>query len=65
MLEPQVVSATKNSLYNRFLHTLFLALGYALFGILTILSSFAEGYSVPFWPAAGLGLAGLLIWGRY
>lgn len=64
MLEPQITSSTDNPLSTRLVHILVLSLGYALLGVLTILSAFAEGYAAPFWPAAGLGLAALLILGR-
>ncbi len=64
MLEPQIISSTDNPLSTRLVHILVLSLGYALLGVLTILSAFAEGYAAPFWPAAGLGLAALLILGR-
>lgn len=64
MLEPQVTSATETPVYIRLIHILVLSLGYAALGILTLSLAFSEGYSVPFWPAAGLGLVALLIWGR-
>ena len=52
-------------LFNLFVFLEVAALAsYALVGVLTILSAFAEGYAAPFWPAAGLGLAALLILGR-
>ncbi|WP_417581952.1 PAS domain S-box protein [Nitrincola sp.] len=64
MLEPQVSPAREKPLHTRLVYILALSLGYALLGILTVSVAFSEGYSVPFWPAAGLGLAALLIWGR-
>lgn len=54
----------ENPVLNRLAQILVLSLVYALVGILTVLPAFAEGYATPFWPAAGLGLAALLIWGR-
>jgi PAS domain S-box-containing protein len=41
-----------------------LAIGYALLGVLAQGLLAIPGYGAPFWPAAGLGLAAMLLWGK-
>ncbi|HXT23083.1 MAG TPA: CHASE domain-containing protein, partial [Thermoanaerobaculia bacterium] len=49
---------------GRVLPTLGIALAYFVAARLALLLALPPGYATPFWPAAGLALASLLLWGR-